>query len=252
MTTTDKDKPLRIPPELISAYEATLYEIEAPGGKAAIRVGHRVPETLQALTFPWDKLAIVTAFNPFSAEFPKEENLRRHEVLRGVVEVAGRRMLFGAGRDAAGKWDSETSIAIFDATDDELDDWMLAFGQNAIVVATRGGNAELRLHPHEASRVAQDLHAAQRSAARLWARAAISRNVTLLAMALHPDVDYLAPDGNDDTVGRTAVVDRLNLDVFADTEATPAMFASFRMREGQIDLIDLREHTRHGPHAMET
>jgi hypothetical protein len=88
-------------------------------------------------------------------------------------------------------------------------------------VATRGGNAAVRLHPHEVSRVARDTDASQRSAAWLWARAATSRNITLLEMAPHPDVEYLAPDANDDAVGRTAVV-------------------------------DLREHTRPGPHAMET
>jgi hypothetical protein len=249
---TTEEMPIRIPPELLAAYAATLYEIDAPAGAALIRIGQPVPEELHALAFRWDCLAVVTAFNPFSVTQSPEENLRRHEVLRGAVDAVGRRMLGGAGHDPSGEWDPETSLAIFDATNDELDDWMLAFGQNAIVVATRGGNAELRLHPHEVSRVTQDTHAAQRSAARLWASAATSRNITLLAMALHPDVEYLAPDGLDDTVGRTAVVDRLNLDVFADTEVAPAMFASFRMREGQIDLINLREHTRHGPHAMET
>jgi len=161
VTTTDKDELIRISPELIAAYEATHYEVEAPGGKEVIRIGHPVPEVIQALMLPWDKLAVVTAFNPFSIPLSKEENLRRHEVLRGVVEAAGRRMLFGEGRDAAGKWDSETSIAIFDATDDELDDWMLAFGQNAIVVATRGGLPELRLHPY-AALVTSDAHAGER------------------------------------------------------------------------------------------
>jgi hypothetical protein len=249
---TTEEMPIRIPPELLAAYVATRYEIDAPAGTAVIRVGQPVPEALRALTFRWDSLAVVTAFNPFSVTLSPEENLRRHQVLQGTVDAAGRRMLGGAGRDTSGEWPPETSLAIFDATDDELDDWMLTFGQNAIVVATRHGTADLRLHPHEMSRVARDPHAAQRSAARLWARATTSRNVTPLAMALHPDVEYLAPDGNDDTVGRTAVVNRLNLDVFADTEVAPAIFASFRMRAGQIDLIDLLEHTRHEPHAMET
>ncbi len=251
MTTPIEEPPIRIPPELLAAYAATLYEIDTPAGTALIRIGQPVPEALHALTFHWDRVAVVTAFNPFSVPLSKEENLRRHEVLRGAVDPAGRRMLCGAGRDASGEWPPETSLAIFDATDDEYDDWMLAFGQNAIVVATRGGNVALRLHPHEVSRVAGDPHAAHRSAARLWAYAAASRKTTLLAMSLHPDVEYLAPDGGVDLVGRTAVVDRLNRDVIADTEAAPAMFATFRMREGQIDLIDRREHSRHGPRSEE-
>jgi hypothetical protein len=246
---TTEEMPIRIPPALFAAYTATLYEINAPTGTALIRIGQPVPEELHALAFHWDRLAFITAFNPFSVTLSSDENLRRHQVLQGTVDVTGHRMLDGAGRDTSGEWPPETSLAIFDATDDELDDWMLAFGQNAIVVGTRGGNVELRLHPYEASRVAQDLHASQRSAARLWARATMSRNLTLLVMALHPDVEYLAPDGNDDTVGRTAVVDRLSLDVFADTEVAQAMFASFRLRAGQIGQIDLRDHSRHGPHS---
>ncbi len=252
MTTTTDEMPIRIPAALLTAYAATLYEIDAPDGTALIRIGQPVPEVLHALTFHWDRVAVVTAFNPFSVKLSEAKNLRRHEVLRGAVAAAGHRLLGGAGRGASGEWPSETSLAIFDATDDELDDWMLTFGQNAIVVATRDGNAALRLHPHEVSRVAGDPHAAQRSAARLWTHAAASKNITLLAMALHPDVEYLGPDADDGAVGRTAVVDRLNLDVLASTEATPAMLASFRMREGQIRRIDGREHARHGPHSEET
>ena len=152
MTAPIEEMPIRIPPELLAANAATLYEIDTPDGTALLRVGQPVPETLHALMFPWDRLAIVTAFNPFSVTLSPEENLRRHEVLRETVDTAGRRMLGGAGRDVAGQWPPETSLAIFDATDNELDNWMLAFGQNAIVAAIRGGLAELRLHPHEVSR----------------------------------------------------------------------------------------------------
>ncbi len=251
MTSATEEMPIRIPPELLAAYAATLYDIDAPSGTALIRIGQPVPEVLHALTFHWERLAVITAFNPFSVPLSEEENLRRHAVLLGAVDSAGHRMLGGAGRDASGEWPPETSLAIFDASDDELDDWMLVFGQNAIVVATRSGDAELRWHPHEVSRVAGDIHAALRSAARLWARATASRSITLLAMALHPDVEYLAPGGGVDAMGRTVVVDRLQFDVLADTEATPATFPSFRMREGQIDRIDRREHSRHGPRSEE-
>lgn len=151
---TTKSPPSQPPPETIAAYEATDYRVETSDGVVTVRIGERVPERL------WrgingvrpERWAIVTAFNPFSRLQTDEENQRHHEDLERRVAAAGYLWLHATGADPRGEWPAEKSVAILNPSNEELDDLMRAFGQNAVVVAERDRAACLRFHPLEASR----------------------------------------------------------------------------------------------------
>jgi len=132
--------------ELLRAYEATEYRIEMPRGAAIIRIGEVFDSSSSLLAYD-HRLAIITAFNPYSQVLESEENCRRQLALAEVVETAGRSWLPAKGVDPSGTWSPEPSLAVFDPTEGELDEWMELFGQNAIVVVIKGRHASLRLNP---------------------------------------------------------------------------------------------------------
>ncbi|MEY4242393.1 MAG: hypothetical protein RJA14_2089 [Pseudomonadota bacterium] len=134
-----------IPVDLIRAYEATDYWVEAPAGKMVLKIGQPfigidgIPDL--------NRLAIVTAYNPFSRTLGAAQNAERQAQLVDAVEREGLEWLHASGAGAKGEWPPEPSLAILDPTDPQLDRWMEVFGQNAVVVAECGGLAALRLHP---------------------------------------------------------------------------------------------------------
>lgn len=134
-----------IPRSLLRAYEAAVYWADLPSGRITLEIGkafHPTDELPRGV-----RLAIVTAWNPFSRELSDAENASRHEALVEAVHLAGLASHPAAGGDPAGQWKPEMSLAIIEPSDDQLDDWMIRFGQNAVVVAQSGGAAGLRLHP---------------------------------------------------------------------------------------------------------
>ena len=134
-----------IPAGLIRAYEATDYRIEAPVGMMVLKIGQPF---LGIDGFPsLNRLAIVTAYNPFSQAMGAAQNAERQAQLTGAVEREGLEWLHASGAEAGGEWPPEPSLAVLDATNPQLDRWMEVFGQNAVVVAEYGGLAALRLHP---------------------------------------------------------------------------------------------------------
>lgn len=157
----------------------------------------------------WQRLAVITAWNPFSAPLSAEANSARQARLVRAVERAGRVHLPALGRDPAGHWAPETSLAVLDPSDEELDDWMLAFGQNAVVVAEADAACELRFHPHERARLAAEGPSAERAAARLWASAWDTRELDLLDGALTDDVVYTSQLDGSALAGRAAVSEHL-------------------------------------------
>jgi len=146
--------PLVITAELRAAYEATHYRVETPDGLVTVKVGKIAPEQLwrDAKGVRPERWAIVSAFNPFSQALPEQQNRERHEELQRRLAANGRICLPASGIDPEEKWPAEKSLAILNLANDELDDLMLAFGQNAVVVAERGRAAYLLFHPHEVSR----------------------------------------------------------------------------------------------------
>ena len=131
--------------DLIRAYEDTNYCVSAATDMMILRIGH--PFNGLDGVIGLSRLAIVTAFNPFSrtqAQSINEENQAR---LIGSVESEGLEWLSAYGEDPTGEWPPEPSLAVLNPTDAQLDQWMEMFGQNAVVIAECGGVAALRLHP---------------------------------------------------------------------------------------------------------
>jgi hypothetical protein len=141
------DQPLEvlIPADLIRAYEAAHYWVDFPAGRIVLKIGQPIAgvDGLAGRI----RLAIVTACNPFSEVLGDAENAERQAVLIKAVSAAGLEWFHSAGVDAQEKWTPEPSVAILDPSDQQLDSWMEAFGQNAVVVAEAVGSAVLRLHP---------------------------------------------------------------------------------------------------------
>ena len=142
--------PIGISDELLAAYRATLYDVETPAGWMTLRVGQVPPPAFWTAVAPHRRVAVVSACNPFSVATSAPENELQQARLVEAVDSAGRSWRPALGRDPSGRWPAEQSVAVFDASDEEIDAWMLAFGQNAVVVARAAGPLELRLHPDAA------------------------------------------------------------------------------------------------------
>jgi hypothetical protein len=141
----DLDRTVSVPAALIDAYEAASYWVDLPSGRITLRVGERFspPQDLGAV----DRLAVVTAFNPFSRVLTEAENSERQARLIHAVETAGLLLFPAAGVDPEGRWKPEPSLGIVDPSDEQLDVWLVQFGQNAVVVANAGQPIALKLHP---------------------------------------------------------------------------------------------------------
>ena len=131
--------------DLIAAYEAADYWVDLPSGRAALNVGKPMPSAPELPE--GTRLAIVTACNPFSRPLDASENAARQKALIEVVEAAGLAWFPAAGTDPSGAWEPEPSAGVIGASEEQLDDWMERFGQNAVVVGPGGGQAGLRFHP---------------------------------------------------------------------------------------------------------
>lgn len=131
-----------ISPELLAAYASTNYKVDLPSVQITLKVGEgfQPPDGFTGV-----RLAVVTAANPFSRRLSDAENAERHVDLVQSVEALGLSWFPAEGVDPTGQWPPEVSLAVVDATDAQLDDWMGRFGQNAVVVADVGRAVGLRL-----------------------------------------------------------------------------------------------------------
>ncbi len=133
--------------ELLKAYNDMLFVVHTQP-EFIMRVGAHSAQTDLFLSVHGAKSAcIVTAWNPFSQSLSEVDNIKRNEELIGVVNKLGLKYLDAEGRDPEGKWPSEKSLCIFDATDSIIKEWMRVFGQNAVVVVNHGQPPTLVLHP---------------------------------------------------------------------------------------------------------
>lgn len=132
-----------ISPELLAAYAAANYQVDLPSGQITLKVGEGFypPDGFAGV-----RLAVVTAANPFSRRLSDAENAERHADLVQSAKALGLSWFPAAGVDPTGQWPSEVSLAVVDATDAQLDDWMGRFGQNAVVVADVGRPINLKLN----------------------------------------------------------------------------------------------------------
>lgn len=125
-------------PELLSAYQHTVWSIDAPDGRVTARSGTPAPAALRPS-------AIVTAYNPASRPRNPEQNQRADQALLGRIRALGlhpwRTLAHGAGDDASA-WDEPgwclpgdtRAAAVLLGRD---------FGQNAIVWTDADGTVSI-------------------------------------------------------------------------------------------------------------
>lgn len=125
-------------PELLAAYRATAWSVEAPGGRVTVRPGTVAPAALCPS-------AIVTAYNPASRPHSTEHNERADHALRVRVRALGlhpwRTQPHGTGEDAAA-WD-EPGWCLPGDTREVATELGRDFGQNAIVWIDAAGQVSM-------------------------------------------------------------------------------------------------------------
>jgi hypothetical protein len=123
---------------LLSAYRATAWTVEAPGGALEVRPGHAAPAPLRPA-------GIVTAYNPASEPRAAEENRRADARLHARIAAAGVRAwrtLARGADDPAGAWDEPGWCFPGDVRDLAVS-LAAEFGQNAIVWIAEDGAVTL-------------------------------------------------------------------------------------------------------------
>ena len=90
---------------------------------------------------------ILTAWNPLGQEVARAENDLAQEKLLADIRSKALRWLPATGEDPTGAWQPEPGFCVFDASDAVVDQWLVAFRQNAAVRVTREDNCRLVWHP---------------------------------------------------------------------------------------------------------
>ncbi len=128
-----------VPPDLIAAYRAATYEIDAGGQALAFHVD-RPNAALDALLAARGAVCavLITAYNPRSQVQPEEKNAVAHGALIEAVRGAGKAYALTRARDPNDNGPTEAGLFVFDLS--RADGLALArrFGQYAIVVVERG------------------------------------------------------------------------------------------------------------------
>jgi putative PIN family toxin of toxin-antitoxin system len=127
-------------PELIDAYENTLYAIE---GGPVLRIGEpsaALEELLEAHGAA--SAAFVTAANPRGAPRSHAANDAAMAALRAALAWP---FLPGEGRDPQGRWSAEPSLLVLDIAREAAEALGRRFDQNAIVFVAKGAAPELVL-----------------------------------------------------------------------------------------------------------
>lgn len=130
---------------LESSYRSTTYFVDHPEGAFGIRLGEPCARLDALLAAHGEHCwAYVTACNPRSQSLPDADNAARHADLLAQVQAAGHVFYPGRGMPDSGDWKPEESLLILGLDQDAALRLGARFGQNAVVVGSAGGRAELR------------------------------------------------------------------------------------------------------------
>lgn len=101
-----------LPAALIQAYRRTQYRVkQGPGFSLA--VDRHSPELAALLQERGAQSAVfITAWNPYGAALPVEENEARQARLLGDLQARGLRAIPGRGCDPSGAWTGEDSLLV--------------------------------------------------------------------------------------------------------------------------------------------
>lgn len=132
---------------LLALYRACHYAVRVPGGhsRAVLRIDEPVPGVLCDWLGPAAFGAFVTACNPRSQPQPAARNHAAQRLLLTAIHAAGARALPGAGRIPGQPW-REPSLFVAGLDLAAVDALAQRHAQNAIVLAWRGGIAQLRTY----------------------------------------------------------------------------------------------------------
>lgn len=146
-STQAADSPGEPPPELVAAYESTVFCIYG-SSPSELKIDSEPAHHSRWLKHLGRSSAtVVTAWNPFSQARPLEVNQERQLALIAMVNQTGLTWCPAAGVDPSGRWPAEESICVFDADDANIDRWLEVFGQYAVVHAEVDGSCTLLWHP---------------------------------------------------------------------------------------------------------
>jgi hypothetical protein len=124
----------KIPPELIAAYEATHYVVEAPDGPFTLIIGEAQPR-LQEVYRAHDaqSAAFLTAWNPFSEQAAASDNRAWQAELEQRAEALAIDQIRSRGVGSSGDWEPEDSTLIIGVSLADATALGRAFRQNAFV-----------------------------------------------------------------------------------------------------------------------
>ena len=130
-----KESHYNLDKSLLEAYKATDYLVESH--QLCIKIGiqnERLEEFLidnQAYSY-----GIITAFNPFSKQVSKLENLKRQSELEKILVHDGFLFFPAIGKPTLSDWLPEPSFFIVDIKKSQAIELAISFRQNAIVYGT--------------------------------------------------------------------------------------------------------------------
>jgi len=128
-----------LPQTLILAYFSTNYIACIDDKDVVLNITDDVPPVLNSLAQSW---AIITAYNPYSAEHTESENQDAQARLTDMLSLHGYKMLPAVGRSSDGNWE-EPSILILGISYELAKSFGSCFQQNAIVFGEVNGPIEL-------------------------------------------------------------------------------------------------------------
>lgn len=130
---------MSVPADLVAAYHAAVYEVDADGRPLAFHVG-RPDAALDALLVEHGAMSgvFITAYNPRSKVQPEEKNAVAHGALVAAVRDARKAYIPARGRDAGDGGPTEAGLFVFDLARADAVALARRFDQYAIVFVERG------------------------------------------------------------------------------------------------------------------
>jgi hypothetical protein len=129
---------------LLRPYLDAVYRVRLPSGEHTVRVGTSL-QPLQELAPEGTPWALITAFNPRSAQVPPMVNQAAQARLAARL-LAARHRVFPAFNSAPSGTHQEPSLLALGVASAQADRLAYAFAQNAIVCGQVGAVARLRCY----------------------------------------------------------------------------------------------------------
>ena len=124
----------KIPPELIAAYEATHYVVEAPDGQFMLIIGEAQPRLLEICrAHDAQGAAFLTAWNPFSERATASDNRAWQAELEQRAEALAIAQIRSRGVGSSDDWEPEDSTLIIGISLTDATALGRSFRQNAFV-----------------------------------------------------------------------------------------------------------------------